>query len=503
MKHKIIFWLDSNFVHFGLANAIQKKYDCDLYAIFDVTNKPKKFYQKQKLVNFQKLWFYHDFINIKNGEPDYEYLKSIEEKYGINLWTIAYNERLFFTYNDYYNFNEKEILLILEQGCKLFEQILDETSPDFLIMPIITQQHNTIFHSICKSKGIKILMMGATRFGNRQIISQELDQIDYIDQKSNTENIKKTSFEKLQEFLHSYHLSNMMSNFIQDFQNSNTSYVKAAFSFLFSTNDNAASHFSYYGRTKFRVLQKMLWYTLRKKSREFFMNNNLPKTLDTSKPFIYFPLHQLQERVLLLGAPYHTNELEVIKHIVKSLPIGYNLVVKDPPIQITRGWRSIAELKEIMRLPNVQLVHWSIPSIEIIKKCSLVITIKGSTAIEAAFYEKPAIAFSKVGYSQLKSIVQIKDFEQLPYAIRNSLNMNIELQDLNNYVELIKKHSFEFDFWSIYLDFAHEFHHNGFFVDTQLAEPKVKTFLDKHSESFDFLAEQHIKKIKQHINQKS
>ena len=139
---------------------------------------------------------------------------------------------------------------------------------------------------------------------------------------------------------------------------------------------------------------------------------------------------------------------------------------------------------------------------DIIKKCSLVVTIKGSTAIEAAFYEKPAISFSRVGYFQLKSIVQIKDFEQLPDAIRNSLNKNVELQDLNNYVELIKEHSFEFDFWSIYLDFAHEFYHNGFFVDTIFSEPQVKKFLDKHSESFDFLAEQHIKKIEQHTNQK-
>ena len=503
MKHKIIFWLDSNFVHFGLANAIEKKYDCELYAIFDITNKPKPFYQKQKIVNFQKSWFYHDFINTKNGEPDYEYLKSFEERYGINLWTIAYNERLFFTYNDYYNFNEKQILLILEQGCKLFEQILDETKPNFLIMPITNQQHNTIFHSICKSKGIKILMMGATRFGNRQIISQELDQIDYIEQNENHGNIEKTSFEKLQEFLHSYHMSNMVSNYIQDFQNSNTSYLKAAFSFLFSSNENTETHYSYYGRTKFRVLQKMLGYTLRKKSRESFMNNNLSKTIDTSKPFIYFPLHQIQERVLLLGAPYHTNQLEVIKHIVKSLPIGYNLVVKDPPIQVTRGWRSIAELKEIMELPNVQLVHWSIPSIDIIKKCSLVVTIKGSTAIEAAFYEKPAIVFSNVGYSQLKSVLQIRDFEKLPDAIRNSLNRNVELQDLSNYVELIKKHSFEFDYNSIYLDFANEFHHNGFSVDTSLSEPEVKKFLEKHSESFNFLAEQHINKIHQHINQKS
>ena len=44
MKHKIIFWLDSNFVHFGLAEALKRKTNDELYAIFDITDEPKNFY---------------------------------------------------------------------------------------------------------------------------------------------------------------------------------------------------------------------------------------------------------------------------------------------------------------------------------------------------------------------------------------------------------------------------------------------------------------------------
>ena len=45
MKDKILFWLDANLIHYGIAYALQKQYDCDLYAILSITNKPKKYPQ--------------------------------------------------------------------------------------------------------------------------------------------------------------------------------------------------------------------------------------------------------------------------------------------------------------------------------------------------------------------------------------------------------------------------------------------------------------------------
>ena len=58
MKDKIIFWLDSNLTQYTLAYFLQKKLDADFYAIIDVTNKPRIFYENQHLVNFKKIWFF-------------------------------------------------------------------------------------------------------------------------------------------------------------------------------------------------------------------------------------------------------------------------------------------------------------------------------------------------------------------------------------------------------------------------------------------------------------
>ena len=123
-----------NFLYFGLAESLQRMFDCELFSIIEITENPKKFFQKQKIVNFKKSWFYHDNIKNINKTPDLNYLKSIENKYGINLWLIASNDRMFNHMNQDYHYSDDQILSILEQECKLYEEILDSINPDFFII---------------------------------------------------------------------------------------------------------------------------------------------------------------------------------------------------------------------------------------------------------------------------------------------------------------------------------------------------------------------------------
>ena len=132
MKDKVIFWLDQDFTYYGIANYLQKKADCDFFAIIDVTNKVKTFFKEQELVEFKKTWYYFENIS-RNEEIDLEYLQNFEKKYNINLWELAINERIFYNYNHFHNFSDEEILSILTQECKLFESILDEANPDLYI----------------------------------------------------------------------------------------------------------------------------------------------------------------------------------------------------------------------------------------------------------------------------------------------------------------------------------------------------------------------------------
>ena len=145
MKDKVIFWLDQDFTYYGIANYLQKKADCDFFAIIDVTNKVKNFFKEQKLVEFKKTWYYFENISRKE-EIDLEYLQNFEKKYNINLWELAINERIFYNYNHFHNFSDEEILSILTQECKLFESILDEAKPDFVILQKEQKFHQQTYY---------------------------------------------------------------------------------------------------------------------------------------------------------------------------------------------------------------------------------------------------------------------------------------------------------------------------------------------------------------------
>ena len=133
MTRKIIVWLDSSFVTFSLLYNLQKSINCEFYAIIDITDQNKKLFVEQNFIKFKKIWFYFDHVNSTNIVPDQKYLAEFEQKYNINLWELAINERTFYQFNTFHKFTSNEILSILEQECKLYENIIDGIKPDFCI----------------------------------------------------------------------------------------------------------------------------------------------------------------------------------------------------------------------------------------------------------------------------------------------------------------------------------------------------------------------------------
>ena len=225
------------------------------------------------------------------------------------------------------------------------------------------------------------------------------------------------------------------------------------------------------------------------------MDKHFLYQIDYSTPFVYFPLQVMPERTILISSPFNTNQIEVIRHISKSLPIGYRLCVKEHPYQVTREWRKTSFYDEILSIPNVQLLHHSIKTEDIMKKCSLVITINGASGLEAAIHKKPSILFSDFSYSILPSVYQLKSIDELPTAIRQSLDKKVNPNDVAKYLNLLEANSFDFDLIGFDLDYHNYFYHGGHLIDTDIPEEKAKQFIKKHESSFDTLSDEFIKKI--------
>ncbi len=498
MKDKILFLTDGWFFNFGAAYYLQNLEDYEFYAIFDVDDKARNFYENQNLIKYHKSWFYLDAFN-KNYSPDVEYLSNFEKKYNLNLWSIVYTDRALNQYNNFYTFSYLEILSILEQECRFFEKILDEIKPNFISMYIPISHHQLLFCKLAKSKGIKILMFTPVRLGGRMMISEEAGMPDNWTNISNSHSNPKT-FEELQNFLKNFDSSKAMSNYKKaHFESHKKERYLAIWKFLFSKRSkNYDKRFSNYGKNRTKIIRDKISRYVNRKLRDTFMNKNFKKSLKNCENIIYFPLHSEPERALLVAAKYYTNQLSVITNIAKSLPMGYKLIVKEHPGQSIYGWRKISYYKKIMDLPNVEMVHHSISSTEVIKKSSLVISIGGTASLEGLFYKKPTIVFTEQLYTKIPGVYKISNFEELPDAIKSCINKDVNSNGLSNFVDNIQKHSFKFSINGLMEDFSIRFGFKGTLMDAVMPIDEVKSYLEDHKSEFEKLALEHQNKIKQH-----
>ena len=496
MTNELLFWLSGDLLHFCLSYYFQKDSGYEINAIIDVPNKPKKFFQEQKLVNFKNSWFLHDYIKNTEQKPDLEYLEKFEKKYQINLMQLAINERIFYRFNEFYQFSSNQILNILSQECKLFEEILEKTKPDYFITTLTSFHHDHLFYEICKRKNIKVLMIYMSKLGHRCVISQQANYLDFEIKLSDVKT-KNRGFDELLDYFKSFDIVKQIENYKSKAGTSKLKKFRALKNFLKNGDQNSnQTNYPYYGRDRSKVILFEIKKSRQVQKRYSFINKNLGLNIPQNEKFVYYPLHIEQERNLLLAAPFFTNQIELIRNIAKSLPVSHKLLVKEHPAQETREWRAISDYKKIMKIPNVILIHPTVSSQEILEKCSLVVTIGGTTGLEAAFYRKPSIILSQMDYSILPSVEFVQDVHELSNKIKESLEKEVKADDLDRFIQIYEKNSFEFDYMDFVTKYHESFYFNGNLLDTKINENDMRLFLQENEDILKNVTNEHIKKIK-------
>ena len=492
MTKKILFWLDPSLVDFCIAKALQDKKNYEKYAIIE-TNKARSFYENQDLVSFKKLWYFRDCFSNLHSEPNLEYLEKFEKKYKINLWKHVYSDIVFNQYNNYYKFSEKEILRVLEAECKFFENIFEEINPDFLIIKVTDMSYMEILKNICYSKKITVLTLGFTRLGIRANISQEFDKLDnQTIQNKQIKNIEQ--FDEIKKYVSQY--AKKQSDFVTNFRSSKIKWAIAGLKYLgLVSNKKHRHYYVYYGHSLFRTIFNEISFILKRRYRSSFIDRNLMKKIKLDMPFVYFPLQLEPERTILVPAPFYSDQIEVITHIAKSLPVGYKLVVKEHPMQEIRGWRPISHYNEIKNMPNVEYYHPSVPSKTLIEKCSLVATITGTSGLEAAINGKPSVVFADTIYSELPSVFRIRNIEELPDVIKTVLETKVSIKDVTDYISKIEANSFDYDRTEISLHMCRKFYYDGFLFDVEISESDMKEFIRDNYKTIGNIASEFIEKI--------
>ena len=264
-------------------------------------------------------------------------------------------------------------------------------------------------------------------------------------------------------------------------------FLSAGLEYFFGENENVRTHYTYQGRSKLKVLLNYLLDKIRIKARKKFIEKYFKMDFTENRKFILFTLQVNAESAILLDAPFYINQIEVVRNISKSMPADHLLLVKEHPASFVRSWRSVGEYKELRDIPGVVLIHPSANSQELMKKSSLVISICGSSSLDAQFLEKPSIIFADTNFSMIPSIQKVKEIEKLPELIKQTISRRIEPKEIEKYIQFVEKKSFEYDQISHGQEMQKFLYHGGVLVDVSDLPNKMNVFLENTKPRFQQL----------------
>ena len=494
IKPKILFSIDAFYLHFCLAYYLQSHLDADFFGIIDINSNPKKFFQNQNLVNFQKTWFFHDYVKKTQQKPDLDYLSSFETKYKIDLWKLALNERFFFIHNRFYKFTKEEILSILEQESKLYESILDEIKPNYFLTYDPPFHHQKLLLEICRAKGIKVLSICGTGFKNKNILVEDGATFD-LDPNSISDNFFNDKVTTTNTTNDSYDL--VVQNYLENRNSKFFNKFKALKDYLlnFDSENLINSNFMYYGRSKFKVTKDALFLEFKRKRNYHFLQKFSVLSPDLHTHFVYFPMNVDEELNILHYAPYYTNQIEVIRHVAKSIPINYVLYVKEHIASKLRGWKDPDYYKQIMDIPNIVFINPLFDNNVLLTNSKLVIAIRGTTALKAMKYGKASIIFGEQAFQIMPSVFKVDSLNSLPELIRKTLNHKVNSLDYKKYEELLGERAFEFNMFEYEINRDKSLFSGGILSNILISNKDMIDFLDKNKDLFSGLLNAHLKII--------
>jgi len=136
-----------------------------------------------------------------------------------------------------------------------------------------------------------------------------------------------------------------------------------------------------------------------------------------SADYILYPLHTEPELVLSQFARPYLNQIEVVRNISLSMPVGMRLFVKEHPMMV--GRRSRGYYRKLVEIPNVELVDFGLSSAAVLERARLVVIIRGAIGLEAVVRRKPVVSLGQSMFDILPScmFMRCRSLYDLPKAI--------------------------------------------------------------------------------------
>lgn len=150
------------------------------------------------------------------------------------------------------------------------------------------------------------------------------------------------------------------------------------------------------------------------------------KTIDLTKPFIYFAMHLQPEQTTQPEAGIFEDHLLVLETLVNALPDDLYIYIKENPRQYdtsinrvsAQHFRDKTDLEEFLKShKRVKLVPQTVKTKDLIKKAFVCVTQTGTVGWESLMEGKPCITFGLPWYSGCTSCFNVKNTHDVKKAL--------------------------------------------------------------------------------------
>jgi len=412
--------------------------------------------------------------------PDILRLRAYEEKLGDPvLWNALIADRRIYLgkratlEQDYGSrFTHEEMMAILQVAIEEMEALFDRVQPDAVIGFICVTIGEYLAYLIAKNRNVPFIDLRPTRIKNYffagEGVLEPSDSLHQVYRRMKEQGVPEPLKREVATYLEQVRKTHAMyegvifsskreSNLNEEPEGSERKLSKSfkrmvsgLYLYNFGKYRHDNSHRGVLYPLAFSRFKRptRLWLTNSFLKRHYIGFNDL-----NSIDYVFFPLHKEPEVTLLVyGRPY-LNQIEVIRNLARSLPVGTKVVVKEHPAGT--GYHPLRYYQKLLEIPNVVLAHPKTESRELVENAKLVSVISGSVALEAIMLRKPVIHFGQVPFGCMPNsmIRRIINLDDLPFEIGDLLKNYAHDEDaLSAYIAAIIRSSVRVDFYSVLLE---------------------------------------------------
>jgi hypothetical protein len=138
-----------------------------------------------------------------------------------------------------------------------------------------------------------------------------------------------------------------------------------------------------------------------------------------ARPFVLFAVHVQPESSIDVYGAFFSNQEELVRHIARSTPATHDVYVK---IHLANtGEQGMAFYDRLRRIPGVVLIGPNVPVRALLERCSIVFTVSGTMAYEAALLGRHAVTFGRMYFNRLPTVHYCPTPPELPALVSRIL----------------------------------------------------------------------------------